>query len=307
MVSFTSAVIAASVAVQALALPTELVSRSTANSQGTSGGYFYQFWSDGTGNVQYTNGDAGEYKVTWSNVGDFTSGKGWKTATDRTIDYSGTFVPGSNAYLAVYTWSGTGETYILENYGPYNPGTGGTHMGTLSSDGGMYDIYRVYRSATYVQYWSVRQQKRSSGTVTTKNHYDEYNKLGLTFNPATNATYQIVSTEGFGSTGSADITVSEGTSSGSTVGSASSGISSVVAPSSAKSSSVPLASSTVKANSSTKISSVVLASSIAKVVSSAAPTSPTTETQCEISITITPTSTATSMATPECEVQYVTV
>lgn len=107
----------------------------------------------------------------------------------------------------MYTWSGSGETYILENFGLYNPGSGGTHIGTLSSDGSTYDVYRVYRSATYVQYWSIRQQKRSSGTVTTANHYNWYNAHGLPFNPATNATYQIVSTEGFGSTGSASITV----------------------------------------------------------------------------------------------------
>jgi endo-1,4-beta-xylanase len=107
----------------------------------------------------------------------------------------------------VYTWSGEGETYILENFGQYNPGSAGTLIGTLTSDGGTYDVYRVYRSSTYVQYWSIRQSKRSSGTVTTANHYNWYNAHGLIFNPASNATYQIVSTEGFGSTGSSSITV----------------------------------------------------------------------------------------------------
>lgn len=104
-----------------------------------------------------------------------------------------------------------GETYILEKHGGYNPGSQGQKVGTLNSDGGTYDIYIVHRSSTYTQYWSIRQQQRSSGTVTTGNHYDKYNALGLKFNPATNATYQIVSTEGYGSTGSSDITVSEGT------------------------------------------------------------------------------------------------
>jgi endo-1,4-beta-xylanase len=103
-----------------------------------------------------------------------------------------------------------GETYILENYGPYNPGrSGGQHKGTLTSDGGTYDIYRVDRGNGYMQFWSIRQQKQSSGVVTTKNHYDKYNSLGLVFDPAKNATYQIVSTEGYQSTGSADITVAE--------------------------------------------------------------------------------------------------
>jgi endo-1,4-beta-xylanase len=100
-----------------------------------------------------------------------------------------------------------GETYILENYGAYNPGSAGQRKGSLTVDGGTYDIYEVKRSATYIQYWSIRQQKRTSGTVTTGAHYDKYNSLGLHFNPATNATYQIVSTEGYGSTGSSDITV----------------------------------------------------------------------------------------------------
>ena len=103
-----------------------------------------------------------------------------------------------------------GETYILENFGPYNPGrSGGQHKGTLTSDGGTYDIYRTDRGNGYLQFWSIRQQKRSSGVVTTQNHYDKYNELGLKFDPAKNATYQIVSTEGYQSTGSSDITVAE--------------------------------------------------------------------------------------------------
>lgn len=103
-----------------------------------------------------------------------------------------------------------GETYILENYGGYNPGrSGGQHKGTLTSDGGTYDIYSVNRGNNYMQWWSIRQQKRSSGIVTTKNHYDKYNALGMKFDPAKDANYQIVSTEGYQSTGSSDITVAE--------------------------------------------------------------------------------------------------
>jgi endo-1,4-beta-xylanase len=133
MVSFTSLVVATTAIAGALALPAdgrssgELVQRSTPNGQGTNNGYFWQFcmlrptWlstlrmrltsgqpplagSDGSGSVTYTNGNAGEYSVRWNNVGDFTAGKGWRNASDRTIKYSGSFNPGSNGYLAVYTW-----------------------------------------------------------------------------------------------------------------------------------------------------------------------------------------------------------
>lgn len=50
--------------------------------------------------------------MTWTNVGDFTSGKGWKTATNRNIKFSGTVSASGNFYLAVYTWSGKGENYV---------------------------------------------------------------------------------------------------------------------------------------------------------------------------------------------------
>ncbi|ORY15300.1 concanavalin A-like lectin/glucanase domain-containing protein [Clohesyomyces aquaticus] len=218
--SFTSVVVAAAVALGAIAAPADpqlgsaahnLVKRTTPNSSGCSDGFWYQFWSEGGGGqVTYTNKAGGEYSVTWNNCKDFTSGKGWRNATGRTIKYSGSFSLGSNSYLAVYTWSQRGETYILENYGGYNPGTaGGQHKGTLTSDGRTYDIYRVDRGNGYMQFWSIRQGKRSSGIVTTKNHYDKYNSLGLVFDPAKNATYQILSTEGYGSTGNADLTVAE--------------------------------------------------------------------------------------------------
>ena len=82
-------------------------------------------------------------------------------------------------------------------------------MGSLNSDGSEYQVCLVNRGNNYLQNWSIRQNKRSSGTVTTANHYNYYQSQGMTHNPLSSAAYQIVSTEGFGSSGSADITVSE--------------------------------------------------------------------------------------------------
>jgi endo-1,4-beta-xylanase len=85
MVSFTSLFVAACAAVSAFALPSDLEKRQsiTTSQQGTSNGYFYSFWTNGGGSVSYTNGASGQYAVSWTNCGSFTSGKGWATGSSR--------------------------------------------------------------------------------------------------------------------------------------------------------------------------------------------------------------------------------
>lgn len=80
MVSFKSLLL---MAAGALAMPfnmteIELAARAgTPSSTGTNNGYYYSFWTDGGGTVNYQNNAAGSYAVQWTNCGNFVGGKGW--------------------------------------------------------------------------------------------------------------------------------------------------------------------------------------------------------------------------------------
>lgn len=211
-----------------LALSFQQVTAQTICSSQTNnhGGFFYTHWTDGGGSACMTLGSEGNYSYSWSNTGNFVGGKGWSTGSStRVIGYNaGNYSPSGNSYLCLYGWTTSPlvEYYVVDNWGSWRP-PGSTAMGTVTSDGGTYDLYRTLRenepsiqgTATFYQYWSVRRSKRSTGSnnnITFANHVNAWANQGWNLG---NHNYQVMATEGYQSSGSSNVTVwNAGSSSG---------------------------------------------------------------------------------------------
>ncbi len=189
------------------------------NVTGDHGGLYHTFWHD-SGDGCMTLDRHGGYNVYWklSKQGNLVAGRGWRRGSpDRVIGYRARqFVPGANGYLAVYGWSTNPlvEYYIVEAWGGFKPPSpDAISLGTVRSDGGNYHLYRTRRvekpsiegTASFDQYWSVRDERRAlnrDNTVTLANHVDAWRQAGMTLG---SLDYQVLATEGFGSTGASSI------------------------------------------------------------------------------------------------------
>jgi endo-1,4-beta-xylanase len=192
---------------------TEAEKTLSGNGSGTHCGLNYEYWKDsGTGSLVLKSGG---YSVNWSNINNLLGRKGKRPGSkSNIITYEATYTPNGNSYLCVYGWTRGPlvEYYIVDSWGSWKP-PGGSSMGTVSCDGGTYDIYRTQRvnqpsidgTATFYQFWSVRTAKRTSGTITVGCHFDAWAAKGL----AMGNLYEVSMTvEGYQSSGTADVKVS---------------------------------------------------------------------------------------------------
>ena len=140
-------------------LPSGGTAHSSSNAQGTAGGLSWSIWTNsGPGTITTFSRPA--FSASWNNSGDFlariglqfgNSGKAVSALGTVTAQYTETKTgsAGGYSYIGIYGWSVNPcvEWYIVDdsfNNLPFNPG--GTSKGTVTIDGGTYNV--IQRNTT---------------------------------------------------------------------------------------------------------------------------------------------------------------
>lgn len=191
----------------------------SSSQSGVQDGYNYELWKD-NGTTSMTLNSEGTFSCSWSNINNALFRKGKKfdeTQTHQqlgtiTINYSCDYKPSGNSYLGVYGWTSSPlvEYYIIDSWGSWRP-PGSSPKGTITVDGGTYDIYETTRTnqpsikgtTTFEQYWSVRQTKRTSGTISVSEHFKKWESLGMPMGKMYETSLVV---EGYQSSGTAEVT-----------------------------------------------------------------------------------------------------
>jgi len=173
------------------------------NAQGTNNGYFWTLYREG-GSGSMGFGSGGNFSISYSNVGDIVGGKGWNPgSSSRNIGYNVGALSGSYRFVGVYGWTTNPliEYYVAE----MGSAAGGTNVGTVSSNGHTYNLYKQQRvNAPSIQgtqtFWQFKSSWGGASTgsnrvVSMSNHWNAWkSKMGNMGSP----NYQVFSLEAWG-------------------------------------------------------------------------------------------------------------
>lgn len=180
--------------------PSGGTSHCSSNQSGSVGSLQWTIWSSGSGGCLITYGSGTAFSATWNNSGDFLARVGLALGSNKTYDKFGTISAdfaetksgsgGGYSYIGIYGWSVSPlvEFYIVEDWFSGHPNPGGSKMGSFTIDGeGTYDVYKhtqnnqpsIQGTATFDQFFSVRQTARTCGHISLSKHFDQWKTLGL--------------------------------------------------------------------------------------------------------------------------------
>nr|P29126.1 RecName: Full=Bifunctional endo-1,4-beta-xylanase XylA; Flags: Precursor [Ruminococcus flavefaciens]CAA77476.1 XYLA of Ruminococcus flavefaciens [Ruminococcus flavefaciens 17] len=208
-----------------------VASAADQQTRGNVGGYDYEMWNQNGQGQASMNPGAGSFTCSWSNIENFlarmgknydSQKKNYKAFGNIVLTYDVEYTPRGNSYMCVYGWTRNPlmEYYIVEGWGDWRPpGNDGEVKGTVSANGNTYDIRKTMRynqpsldgTATFPQYWSVRQTSGSAnnqtnymkGTIDVTKHFDAWSAAGLDMS---GTLYEVsLNIEGYRSNGSANV------------------------------------------------------------------------------------------------------
>jgi len=187
-------------------------------------GFDFEFWIQNRGeDASMTLTGGGTFECEWEGVFNvlFRMGKrlgsisSYEEYGEVILEYAAEYelLGGSVFYLCVYGWTQNPlvEWYIIESRGSYKP-PGGVALGIVEIDGGTYEIFESTRTnmpsiegdQTFQQYWSVRTENRSEGTITISDHFKAWEEYGMDMS---GNMYEVsLCIEGFRSSGNAKVT-----------------------------------------------------------------------------------------------------
>ncbi len=227
----SAGVTAMMVAASVPSIPAAVVHGADQQTRGNIGGFDYEMWNqNGQGQVSMNPG-AGSFTCSWSNIENFlarmgknydSQKKNYKAFGNIVLTYDVEYTPRGNSYMCVYGWTRNPlmEYYIVEGWGDWRPpGNGAENKGTVTLNGNTYDIAKTMRynqpsldgTATFPQYWSIRQTSGSrnnttnymQGTIDVSKHFDAWSQKGLDMS---GTLYEVsLNIEGYRSNGSANV------------------------------------------------------------------------------------------------------
>jgi endo-1,4-beta-xylanase len=194
----------------------EVCASNNSNKVGKHCGLTYEIWTDSSNSCMTNTADG--FTASWTQQnGNYLARKGVRPGSaDPVVTFNVDYQPNGNSYLAIYGWTQNPliEYYIVESYGTWRPpGNNADLKGSVDVDGGTYEIYQTTRvdkpsiegNKTFDQFWSVRKEKRTSGTITVGPHFEAWKKFGLKMGTFYEVSLVI---EGYQSSGKANVKVS---------------------------------------------------------------------------------------------------
>ncbi|MBP3799199.1 MAG: glycoside hydrolase family 11 protein [Ruminococcus sp.] len=221
-------------AINAAAAQTLQTTPNDTRKEGWYNNYHHEIWQADTPNssTMTLHDNDGGFSTSWkcgpnNSGGNFLARRGlfwdkdnpktWKDYNDFYCDFDCNWSAGSsgNSRICIYGWSQNPlvEYYIIEDWKNWSPAqdSSANYKGSVTIDGSEYKVYTINRNSytiegnkDFVQYISIRQNTRTSGTISVSEHFKAWERMGMKMGNLYEVAFNV---EGWESDGQADVSL----------------------------------------------------------------------------------------------------